>query len=78
MNTNPLRTFEGVASALVESRSLEAEIADCRRAICWAMEPEVAMANWVRLRNLTERKIEAENCQFIRETKNGELNGRTR
>jgi len=31
------------------------------------------MSNWLRLRNLTMRRIEAENIQFIRETKNGEL-----
>jgi hypothetical protein len=61
-------------SAVAESRSLEAEIADCCRAICWAVEPEIAMSNWVRLRNLAAKKIEAETLQFIRESKNGELN----
>ena len=73
MNTTRIRSFGGITSALVEGRSLEAEIADCCRAICWATEPEVAMSNWLRLRNLTMRRIEAENIQFIRETKNGEL-----
>ncbi len=73
MNTTRLRSSGGITSALIEGRSLEAEIADCCRAICWATEPEVAMSNWVRLRNLTRQMIEAENIQFIRETKHGEL-----
>jgi hypothetical protein len=73
MNTTRLRSFGDITSALVEGPSLEAEIADCCRAICWATEPEAVMRNWLRLRNLTMQRTEAENIQFIRETKNGEL-----
>jgi hypothetical protein len=60
-------------SALVESRSVEAEIADCCQALYWATQPEIAMSNWARLRELIARKAEAENRLFLRETMNGAL-----
>ncbi len=75
MNANRSRNFGDAASTLVERRSLEAEIADCCRAICWATEPDVAMSYWLRLRNLTAQKTTADNIQFIRETKHGKLRG---
>ena len=77
MKVDRLPNFGYAASTLVESRSLEAEIADRCRAICWATEPHVAMSYWVRLRNLTAQKTTADNIQFIRETKNGELTRHT-
>ena len=55
-------------SALVESRSLEAEIADCCLAIYQATNPDVALRNWTRLRELLALKTEAENRLFLRET----------
>jgi hypothetical protein len=60
-------------SALVESRSLEAEIADCCQALYWATEPEIAMSNWARLRELMSQKAAAENRLFLRETMNSAL-----
>jgi hypothetical protein len=55
-------------SALVDSRSLEAEIADCCQAIYWSNDPDVAMRNWSRLRELIAQKTEAENRLYQRET----------
>ena len=60
-------------SALVEYRSLEAEIADCCHAIYWATDPEVALSNWARLRKLTAQKNQEEASLFMRETMNREL-----
>jgi hypothetical protein len=56
--------------ALVESRTLEAEIADCCQAIYSATEPDIAMANWARLRELRTLKSEADNRLFTLETHN--------
>jgi hypothetical protein len=63
-------------SALVESRSLEAEIADCCQALYWATEPEIAMSNWARLRELMARKTETEDRLFLLETVHGALKNR--
>jgi len=60
----------GVMAARVEQRSLESEIADCCHAIYWTTEPEVAMKNWARLRELTAEKAEVERGQYIREARN--------
>jgi hypothetical protein len=60
-------------AALVEDRSLEAEIADCCQALYWAKEPEIALSNWARLRNLLAQRTEEENRLFLRETTNAEL-----
>ena len=54
-------------SALVDDRSLEAEIADCCRALYCATDHVVAMRHWVRLRELTALKTEAETLLFTRE-----------
>jgi hypothetical protein len=62
--------------ALIESQNLEAEIADCCRAIYWATEPDVAMRSWARLRELTALKTEAEMNLFVRETMNGKFSNR--
>jgi hypothetical protein len=54
--------------ALMEGRSIEAEIADCCQAIYRATDLEVAMSNWARLRQLMVEKTELEISQFMRET----------
>lgn len=54
--------------ALVESRSLEAEIADCCQALYWATEPETALRSWARLRTLLAQRTEEENRLFVLET----------
>jgi len=65
-------------STTVPIRTLEAEIADCCRAIYWTREPEVAMSNWDRLRRLTASMSVADIGQFIRETLDVELKKRKR
>jgi hypothetical protein len=66
-----LSRSSGVAmGTLVETVSIEAEIADCCQAIYRATEPEIAMRNWARLRDLTAQKAEAEHRLFLRETRN--------
>jgi hypothetical protein len=76
MNTHNLLQVGSAMSAVADGRSLEAEIADCCHAIYWATEPEIAMTYWLRLRNLTAQRSEAENIQYIRETKYGALRER--
>jgi hypothetical protein len=62
-------------SALIEGRSLEAEIAECCQAMYRATDPEVALRNWARLRQLTALKSEEDLKQFLRETKNRDSGG---
>jgi hypothetical protein len=64
-------------SALVESRSLTAEIADCCRDIYLATEAEAALKHWTRLRSLAKQMRDEENTLFMRETRNGALNNWT-
>ncbi|MGA2187931.1 MAG: hypothetical protein ABSH33_05340 [Steroidobacteraceae bacterium] len=73
MNTHTLRQFGETASTTLDSRSLEAQIADCCHAIYWATEPEIAMTYWLRLRKLTAQRSEAEEMQYLRETMNAAL-----
>ena len=60
-------------SALVEGRSVEAEIADCCHALYCSTDPESALRNWSRLRQLTAQRAEEESSLFVRESHNGEL-----
>jgi hypothetical protein len=61
----------GIMGALVEGRSLEAEIVDCCYAIYNATDVKLAMNKWVRLRELLAEKTDEETLQFIRENKPG-------
>ena len=45
-------------SAAVESRSLEAQIADCHHAIYWSSDPMAVRLNRARLRELMARAAE--------------------
>ncbi len=60
-------------SASINEPSIEAQIADCCRALYLATEPGAAMTHWVRLRELTVQKTKTEVSEFIRDTKNGVL-----
>ncbi len=55
--------------ALLESRSLEAQIADCCREIYSATDVELAMNKWTRLRELLTEKSAEETRLFLREAK---------
>ena len=57
--------------ALTESRSLEAQIADCCHAIYSATDAELAMNQWARLRELLAEKTDEETRQFTRESRLG-------
>jgi len=59
--------------ALVEGRSVEAEIAECCHALYLSTDPESALKNWSRLRQLTAKRAEEETSLFVRESHNGEL-----
>lgn len=50
--------------ALAEGQTVEAEIADCCQAIYRATEPEAALRNWARLRQLLAQREETENRLF--------------
>jgi hypothetical protein len=60
--------------ALVETRTVEAEIADCCQAIYRATEPDVALNQWALLRRLLAVRKEAENSLFRREATQTLLN----
>jgi hypothetical protein len=60
----------GNMSMYVENQSLEAEIAECCQALYWAMEPDIAMKSWARLRELTARKADEETRLFLLESRN--------
>jgi hypothetical protein len=57
-------------SAAVESRSLEAQIADCHHAIYWSPDPMAVRLNRARLRELTARAAEMETHGFLPEPPN--------